>query len=88
MTAETFRLGRLDHVHIRVAPSGDPLTAGHVVDLDLCGAFDPADPWGHVYELNCYDTVRAALIEADGIEPPRYWPAGLHCAYPAGHDGS
>lgn len=65
------------------APSGDPLTAGHVVDFDLCWAIDLADPWGNVYELNCYDyeTVRAELIEADGIEPQRYWPTDLHRAY-------
>lgn len=66
-----------------LAPSGDTLTAAHVVDFDLCWAIDLADPWGNVYELNCYDydTVRRDLIEADAIEPQRYWPAELHTAY-------
>jgi catechol 2,3-dioxygenase-like lactoylglutathione lyase family enzyme len=70
------------------APSGDPLTAEHVVDFDLCWAIDLADPWGNVYELNCYDydTVRSELIDTDGIEPQRYWPAELHRAYLARGD--
>ncbi len=65
------------------APSGEQLTQQHVVDLDLCWAINLADPWGNVYELNCYDyaTVRQQLIEADGVEPQRYWPAELHEAH-------
>ena len=62
----------------RIAGSGGtPLVAEDVVDFDLCWAFDLADPWGNVHELNCfdYDTVRHGLIEADGITPVRYWPA-------------
>ena len=62
---------------------GSPLTAGAVVDFDLCWAFDFVDPWGHQFELNCYDheTVRTTLIEADGIVPSRKWPADLHRQY-------
>jgi catechol 2,3-dioxygenase-like lactoylglutathione lyase family enzyme len=57
--------------------TGEPLVLEDVVDFDLCWAFDLADPWGHVHELNCfdYDTVRRELIEADGVTPVRYWPA-------------
>ena len=29
-----------------------------VIDFDLCWAFDLADPWGNLYELNCYDYER------------------------------
>lgn len=60
-------------------PDGKELEPGDVVDFDLCWAFDFVDPWGNRYELNCYDhaTVRADLIEADGIEPVRYWPRQL-----------
>jgi catechol 2,3-dioxygenase-like lactoylglutathione lyase family enzyme len=66
------------------APSGEPLQPADVVDFDLCWAFDLADPWGNVHELNCfdYDTVRRELIEADGITPGRKWPDSLR---PAGH---
>ena len=57
-------------------PDGQPLTPGDVVDLDLCWAFDLADPWGNRYELNCYDydRVQADFIVPEGIEPVRYWP--------------
>ncbi len=57
--------------------SGAPLAANDVIDFDLCWAFDLADPWGNVHELNCFDyaVVRRELIEADGIIPVRYWPA-------------
>jgi hypothetical protein len=60
-------------------PDGSPLLPGDVRDFDLCWAFDIADPWGHLLELNCYDydTVAEQLIERDGIEPVRYWPAAL-----------
>ena len=59
--------------------SGKPLVADDVIDFDLCWAFDLVDPWGNVYELNCYDyqRIRVELIEADGIEPTRYWPRSL-----------
>ena len=61
---------------IRTA-EGRPLLAEDVIDFDLCWAFDFADPWGNCYELNCDDhaTVRAELIERDGVQPVRYWPA-------------
>ncbi|MDH3705690.1 MAG: VOC family protein [Acidimicrobiia bacterium] len=60
-----------------VEPSGRPLVPDDVIDFDLCWAYNLADPWGNVYELNCYDydRVRDDLIEADGITPVRYWPA-------------
>ena len=69
--------GDIDH------PSGERLTAAHLVDFDLCWAFDLVDPWGNRYELNCseYDQVRTDLVEADGIEPVRYWPAEALPAY-------
>lgn len=62
---------------------GGPLTISDLVDFDLCWAFDLADPWGNRYELNCYDheRIRTELVEADGVEPDRYWPAELHDAY-------
>lgn len=61
-------------------PDGSPLQPADVRDFDLCWAFDIADPFGHQFELNCYDydAVRAELIDADGISPVRYWAAGLH----------
>lgn len=54
---------------------GQPLTSGDIVDFDLC-AVDLVDPWENLYELNCYDYLRVKtdLIEADGIDPVRYWP--------------
>ncbi len=65
------------------APSGEQLTPQHVIDFDLCWAIDLADPWGNVYELNCYDyvTVHRQLIKVDGVKPRRYWPRELHDAY-------
>ncbi len=63
-----------------VGPSGAPLAADDIIDFDLCWAYDLADPWGNQYELNCYDydRVRDELIDAEGIDPVRYWPVGLH----------
>jgi catechol 2,3-dioxygenase-like lactoylglutathione lyase family enzyme len=51
----------------------DALRVEDVRDFDLCWAFDLADPWGHQYELNCYDheTVRHQLVEVDGVVPVR-----------------
>jgi catechol 2,3-dioxygenase-like lactoylglutathione lyase family enzyme len=62
------------------SPEGRPLRADDVVDFDLCWAFNFMDPWGNLYELNCYDydRVRAELIEQDGVRPERYWPAELY----------
>ena len=61
-------------------PVGEALAPNDVVDFDLCWAFDLVDPWGNQYELNCYDydAIKTQLIEADGIEPVRYWPRGLY----------
>lgn len=63
-----------------VGAEGRPLVADDVVDLDLCWAFDLADPWGNRYELNCYeyDRIAAELIGADAITPVRYWPRELY----------
>jgi catechol 2,3-dioxygenase-like lactoylglutathione lyase family enzyme len=67
-------IGRLD---------GEPLTVSDVIDFDLCWAFDLTDPWGNRYELNCYeyDRITTDLIEADGVEPVRYWPRERYAAY-------
>jgi catechol 2,3-dioxygenase-like lactoylglutathione lyase family enzyme len=58
---------------------GEPLTAADIVDFDLCWAIDLCDPWGNLYELNCYDydRIKAELIDARGITPQRYWPRDL-----------
>ena len=63
--------------------AGAPLTASDVIDFDQCWAYDLADPWGNVYELNCYDydRIRTELIEADDIEPTRYWPVEVYDAF-------
>lgn len=81
--AETFiAFARALPTELRTA-DGDLLTNAHLVDFDLCWAFELADPWGNRYELNCYDheSVRRALVEHDGVTPERYWPAGLHDAW-------
>jgi catechol 2,3-dioxygenase-like lactoylglutathione lyase family enzyme len=64
----------IDHV------DGGPLEAYHLIDFDLCIAYEFADPWGNRFELNCYDhkAVRAALIEEDGVAGERKWPDGLY----------
>lgn len=69
------------------SPGGEALAADDVVDFDLCWAYDLVDPWGNQYELNCYDyaTVRRDLIEADGIEPVRYWPRELFAGRAPSH---
>lgn len=61
---------------------GELLVADHVFDLDMVWAFDVADPWGNVYELNCYDydRIQTELIDADGITPARHWPKELYTA--------
>lgn len=70
---------------IEVAP-GRPLESSDLVDFDLCWALDFVDPWGNRYELNCYDydAIRTDLVEADGIEVTRYWPAELLEEYRSG----
>ncbi|KQW39935.1 hypothetical protein [Rhizobacter sp. Root404] len=59
-------------------PSGQPLELHHIVDFDLCWAFNLTDPWGNHYELNCYEyeRIRRELVEARNVEPQRYWPRG------------
>ncbi|MCR9159101.1 MAG: VOC family protein [Nannocystaceae bacterium] len=65
------------------APSGQPLERDDIVDFDLCWAYNLADPWGNVYELNCYAYERIAqdLIEAHAVQPTRYWPRELYAGY-------
>ena len=62
---------------------GTKLVPDDIVDLDMCWAYDLADPWGNVYELNCYeyDRIQAELIDADGISPRRHWPKSLYTDY-------
>jgi catechol 2,3-dioxygenase-like lactoylglutathione lyase family enzyme len=62
---------------------GTKLVADDIVDLDMCWAFDLADPWGNVYELNCYeyDRIQTELIEPASITPRRHWPKELYTAY-------
>ena len=65
------------------SPTGEPLVVADLIDFDLCWAFDLADPWGNVYELNCYeyDHIRTDLVEADAVTPVRYWPRELLAEY-------
>ncbi|MEZ5382370.1 MAG: VOC family protein [Microthrixaceae bacterium] len=65
------------------SPRGEPLAPTDLVDFDLCWAFDLADPWGNLYELNCYDyeRVQVELVEAESVEVVRYWPREVHEAY-------
>ena len=65
------------------SPSGQLLHVNDIVDFDMCWAYDFADPWGNNFELNCYEyeRVKADFIEADGIEPVRYWPRELYERY-------
>lgn len=60
-------------------PEGRALRREDIVDFDLCWAYNLVDPWGNHYELNCYDydTIRTRLVEAEHIEPVRYWPRQL-----------
>ena len=61
-------------------PAGRALVPDDLIDFDMCWAFELVDPWGNLYELNCYDyeRVRADLVEPDGITPVRYWPRELY----------
>lgn len=63
--------------------SGQPLRINDVVDLDMCWAYNFADPWGNHFELNCYEyeCIKIELIEADDIRPVRYWPRDLYEQY-------
>ena len=64
-------------------PRGEPLVVTDLVDYDLCWAFELSDPWGNLYELNCYDydRIRDELVEADAVEAGRKWPRQLHQQY-------
>ncbi len=64
-------------------PDGTPLVVSHLVDFDLCWAFELTDPWGNQYELNCYeyDRVSSELVEADSIAVVRYWPSEALAEY-------
>jgi catechol 2,3-dioxygenase-like lactoylglutathione lyase family enzyme len=70
-------------------PGGEPLRVDHLVDFDICWAFELADPWSNRYELNCYEyeRVRTELVAADAVDVQRYWPSGLFEAY-SGSDPS
>ena len=61
-------------------PTGRPLRPNDIIDFDMCWAFDLTDPWGNLYELNCYDyaQVQTDLVEHNGIFPVRYWPRELY----------
>lgn len=78
--AETFIAFGLGLPGELKSPSGETLVASNLVDFDLCWAYDLSDPWGNVYELNCYDyaRVREELVEAQQITPVRYWPVELY----------
>ena len=43
------------------SPLGRPLIANDMIDFDMCWAFDLVDPWGNLYELNCYDYERVRV---------------------------
>jgi len=62
------------------SPAGESLQAHDIIDFDMCWAFDISDPWGNLYELNCYDYQRGQveLIDAQKISPVRYWPRELY----------
>ena len=68
---------------------GEPLTIDALVDFDLCWALNFADPWGNQYELNTYeyDRIKTELIDADGVQPTRYWPPETYSAYLASDRG-
>ncbi len=70
MDEPKFRMGRLDHVHIRVPNRGE-------------AARWYADPWGNRFELNCYeyDRIKRDLIDSHRVKPERYWPRELYTAY-------
>jgi catechol 2,3-dioxygenase-like lactoylglutathione lyase family enzyme len=64
-------------------PRGDALVADDLVDYDMCWAFDLADPWGNIYELNCYEyqRVRHELVEPEAVKVDRKWPHELYESY-------
>lgn len=80
---ETFALFARSLPGELATPAGAELGPDDMIDYDMCWAYDFADPWGNVYELNCYeyDRVQAELVAADGITPQRYWPKELYTAH-------
>lgn len=54
--------------------------ANDLIDFDMCWAFELADPWQNLYELNCYDydRIKRELTDGTGIDPSRYWPVKLY----------
>ena len=64
-------------------PHGETLVVTDLVDYDMCWAFELADPWGNIYELNCYDYERVMneLVEADAVKVDRKWPRELFMNY-------
>lgn len=82
--AETFKAFARSLPGALFGPHGEPLRPDDLVDYDLCWAYDLVDPWGNQYELNCYDyaRIKVELIEADGLQPVRYWPPEVFEAYP------
>jgi catechol 2,3-dioxygenase-like lactoylglutathione lyase family enzyme len=65
------------------SPTGQPLQINDIVDFDLAWAYNFADPWGNRFELNCYEyeRIKQELIDADGVNPVRYWPRDLYQQY-------
>jgi len=65
------------------SPLNRRLLPTDMIDFDMCWAFDLVDPWGNLYELNCYeyDQVQEELIDSDGLTPVRYWPPDLYDRY-------
>ena len=49
-------------------------------DIMFYFAFNLVDPWENLFELNCYDydVIKTELVDADGIEPERYWPRSVY----------
>ena len=79
MSAPRFRIGRLDHVHIRV-PNRADAAAWYCEHL----GFEPVERFAFWAEGFDYDQIRVELIEHDGRRAARYWPAelrevGAHC---------
>ena len=64
-------------------PRGERLQVTDLVDFDMCWALDLVDPWGNQYEVNCYDyeRIRMELVDADGLEPLRYWSRQVYSTY-------
>lgn len=63
-------------------PEGRQLETDDVIDFDLCWAYEFADPWGNLYELNTYDyDAVGAELATSGVNPQRKWPSELYVNY-------